>query len=361
VVTTAAVARASANGDGFFSQPTPPAAAQAQPATAYAAPANAPARKVENGGTPMAQQGRAAGQTPTCAFGAAMQQGMNHRAPGWRWWAVAPIRARAFVNAADPAFNQLLGINDRGVVVGYRGSGADAQHPNRGYVVRPPYRQHDITDLKVPGAVQSQDVAINQAGAQAGFSIGADGATSGFVLAGDTLRTVHNPLGTAHPAVDQLLGINDQGVAAGFYNDAKGHSHGYLYNACNRSFRPVTLPVKADSVQATGVNDHGVVSGFYTSGKTTRGFVLDHGKINSLGFGNDTNTQVLGLDNAGDLVGSYVDGSKRTRGFVWSHNHLRTITVPHSTGTVVNGLNNRGQLVGFFTTSDHRTVGFLSS
>ena len=31
---------------------------------------------------------------------------------------------------ADPTFNQLLGINGNHVIVGYFGSGADAQHPN---------------------------------------------------------------------------------------------------------------------------------------------------------------------------------------------------------------------------------------
>ena len=39
---------------------------------------------------------------------------------------------------ADPTFNQLLGINGHHVIVGYFGSGADAQHPNKGYVLKPP-------------------------------------------------------------------------------------------------------------------------------------------------------------------------------------------------------------------------------
>jgi hypothetical protein len=37
----------------------------------------------------------------------------------------------------DPTFNQLLGINDLGVIAGYFGSGATG-HPNKGYTLRPP-------------------------------------------------------------------------------------------------------------------------------------------------------------------------------------------------------------------------------
>ena len=41
---------------------------------------------------------------------------------------------RTLDDNADPTFNQLLGINDKGVIAGYFGSGA-AGHPNKGYVV----------------------------------------------------------------------------------------------------------------------------------------------------------------------------------------------------------------------------------
>src|SRR5215472_14517337 len=46
---------------------------------------------------------------------------------------------------ADPTFNQLLGINGHHVIAGYFGSGADAQHPNKGYILRPPYGQGNYT------------------------------------------------------------------------------------------------------------------------------------------------------------------------------------------------------------------------
>src|SRR5579885_3695116 len=46
----------------------------------------------------------------------------------------AKITFQTLDNAADPTFNQLLGINNTGVIAGYFGSGA-AGHPNKGYLL----------------------------------------------------------------------------------------------------------------------------------------------------------------------------------------------------------------------------------
>jgi uncharacterized membrane protein len=396
VVATGAVAQASAHGDGFFSSG---ASSTAQHATMAAAQQSwAQNAWTSSMSTPdyfsrmsfcMPSSSHQSETTPkqmTDDQMAARKTGDGdgddqvktlttkqwQQAPAWdrttwrtmfdrEWWS-RHLTIKTFVDKADPTFNQLLGINDNGVVAGYYGSGEDATHPNKGYLVWPPYGQRNIVNHNVPGAVQTQEIGINDSAVQVGFSIDKAGVTTGFVRFASHIRTVHNPLSTAKPAVDQLLGINNRGVAAGFYDDANGNSHGYLYNVCNGEFQVVRIPVAHDSLQATGVNDLGVVTGFYVTGKVTHGFVIDHGTFKSIDLGNDQMTQPFGIDNAGDLVGSYVDKAGATHGFLWQRGHLRTIDVPHATGgTVVNGVNNRGQLVGFFTTADKRTIGFIAS
>ena len=47
-------------------------------------------------------------------------------------------------------FNQLLGINNKGVIAGYRGSGAQG-HPNKGYPLLPPYGQGQYVNENFPG------------------------------------------------------------------------------------------------------------------------------------------------------------------------------------------------------------------
>ena len=46
--------------------------------------------------------------------------------------AIAGYRFSVLDNANDVTFNQLLGINNDGVIAGYFGSGAQG-HPNKGY------------------------------------------------------------------------------------------------------------------------------------------------------------------------------------------------------------------------------------
>ena len=49
-------------------------------------------------------------------------------------------------NAHDLTFNQLLGINDEGLIAGYFGSGAQG-HPNKGYLLNPRARTSTRTSL----------------------------------------------------------------------------------------------------------------------------------------------------------------------------------------------------------------------
>ena len=68
-------------------------------------------------------------------------------------------------NGADLTFNQLLGINDNGVIAGYFGSGAQG-HPNKGYELRAPstYRNENF-----PGSTQTQVTGLNDEGVTVGF------------------------------------------------------------------------------------------------------------------------------------------------------------------------------------------------
>ena len=270
----------------------------------------------------------------------------------------------SFLTVDDPkdlTFNQLLGINDHGRIVGYFGSGADAKHPNKGYQVLPDYDGDNFTDENFPGSAQTQVVGVNNDGTTVGFYVDANGANIGFVRWHNTFLAVANPATTAKPAFNQLLGVNNKDIAAGFYNDAAGAAHGYLYSIAKRTFTPVRLPVKVDSLVATGVNDKGDVSGFYTIGKKTSGFVLRGRNLISINLGANTNTQALGLDNAGQVVGSFVDAAGKMHGFVWQNRKVRQIDDPNGkAGTLVNGIDNRNQIVGFFVDAKGNTNGFLA-
>jgi hypothetical protein len=265
----------------------------------------------------------------------------------------------------DPNFNQLLGIADSGTIAGYAGDGVVL--PNKGYTVVPPYSQTSFTSENFPNSVQTQVVGINSntSPTTVGFWIDGTGNNFGFVDQNGSFTAVKNPNTPATGVtVNQLAGVNNNNVAAGFYNDAAGNAHGYLYNVATTQFTAIILPASfnAVSVTATGVNNSGVVSGFYldTAGNT-HGFLDNAGSFTSYDDpnGNLTNTMFLGLNNNNQVVGSFVGTNGVTNGLVFNvlTNTFQTVDDPNQsstaafnvTGTTINGINDLGQLVGFYS------------
>ena len=281
---------------------------------------------------------------------------------------------RTLDNAKDLTFNQLLGINDSGVIAGYFGSGAQG-HPNKGYLLLPQYGQGNYINENFPGSVQTQVTGLNNRGVTVGFWSSMNNANMvndnfGFVDVGGRFRNADFPTGSpASPPVDQLLGVNDSDVAVGFYTDANGNNHGYEYNIGSSRFSTVTDPsLPGASLTAAAINDEGDVAGFYTnSAGTTDGFLkTHHGQFIDLAVPGASATMALGVNGSDEVVGTYTVGSgssAQMHGFTWTPQHgFQTVDDPHGMGTTtINGVNDRGQLVGFYVDSTGNTDGFLAT
>ena len=175
---------------------------------------------------------------------------------------------------------------------------------------------------------------------------------------------------TPHMAgsVNQLLGVNDNGVAVGFYNDAAGNSHAYQVNQATGVFTAIKIP-GAVSALATGINKAGYIVGIATdSNKVTTSWLRSPtGQLTTFGFPGGSDTQAFGINPQKQIVGSYVDGHGVMHGFVLTSpqgpkSHWQKIDDPHGIGsTVVNGINGAGDLVGFYTDSAGNTDGMLAS
>jgi uncharacterized membrane protein len=192
----------------------------------------------------------------------------------------------------DPAFTQLLGINNTGTIAGYFGDGTIV--PNNGFTLVLP---NSFTPENFPGAVQTQVVGINNNGETVGFYIDTAGVQHGFTFDGSTFHSVSNPLTTT---VTQLLGVNDGGVAAGYWTDAGGNFHPFTW--VPGTFTPINFAGEV-SAQATGVNNAGQVVGFNMSNAASEGFLDKSGMFTFLQFPGSTFTQALGLNNDGEVVG----------------------------------------------------------
>lgn len=290
--------------------------------------------------------------------------------------ATAPVKYAytTLDDQADPTFNQLLGINDHGVIAGYFGSGMPAAtHPNKGYTLDPPYGQANYVNENFPGSAQTQVTGINNKGETVGFWADAAGDNFGFVDHNGRFTDVVDPKGPAPAAgilaTQQLLGVNDHKLAVGFYTDPAGNNHGFTYDIHTGKFRAVNIQ-GFTSLTTTSITDDGTIAGFGQQGSpSTVGFVISpDGSVQTLaGPQGASNVQVLGINDKHEVVGSYVDGAGATHGFTWTaRNGYTTIDDPNAMRgpgaiTVVNGINDRGQLVGFYLDNSGNTDGLLAT
>jgi hypothetical protein len=291
---------------------------------------------------------------------------------------------RTLDNPRDPTFNQLLGVNSSGEIAGYFGSGT-AGHPNKGYLVENATTRkmtgHFISE-NFPGSAQTQVTGLNANGVTVGFWSGtnnanqADNANIGFYASGGKFHSVQFPTGdNSSPVVDQLLGVNDQGVAVGFYTNGQGKNRGYEYNIQTHQFTRVLPPgftgatsLQSPSLTAAAINDFDDVAGFYTaSGGVTDGFVqTPGGTFTQLAYPGASSTMALAISGTNEVVGSYTVGSGTdavTHGFTWTTTAgFASVNDPLGrNSTTINGVNVRGELVGFYTDSSGSTDGFLAT
>jgi hypothetical protein len=271
-------------------------------------------------------------------------------------------------DARDETFNQLLGINNEGVIAGYFGSGA-AGHPNRGYVLIPPFAQRSFLNENFPHAAQTQVTGLNDDGVTVGFFVTKSGANFGFYEQEGRFHEVSFPIGDpAKPAVDQLLGVNNHGVAVGFWTNSGGTSRGYEYNIRTHRYSRVLLPASmglGPSLTAAAINNHGDVAGFYnkTSSQVDAFLKLASGRFITLAYPGAAMTQAFGVNDSDEVVGTYTTGSGNsavTHGFTWWDGKYTSVNIAGASSTAVNGVNDEGDLVGFYTDAKGNTDGLLA-
>lgn len=280
-------------------------------------------------------------------------------------------------NPGDPNFNQLLGISDGRVIVGYFGDGTIIA--NNGYVLVPKnhYSVENFTNLPSGDfASQTQAIGINNRKFPdiVGFYTDhATGFTHGFLDANGTQSPVDDPAGSppnVTTPVQNLLGINDFGKAAGFWTDNDGHEHGFVVELDFQSpsaSKFIEIPPStfagAIQTQASNITDRDDVCGFWTDSSHN-----NHGFFGRLGHTFYTfnvridgvtapSTSPFGCNNKDEIVGTFTDSSGQVHGFIFAYRRFFQFDAPGSSqtsafgvmGTTINGVNDQGDFVGFFS------------
>jgi len=140
--------------------------------------------------------------------------------------------------------------------------------------------------------------------------------------------------------------INNGNVIVGSYFDAQDFVHGFVYRA--GKFTAVNFP-GATATEVLGINDSGDIVGVYqVSGALNfHGFLRRKGGFTTIDFpGASFGTTTFGINKSGTIVGSYDD----SQGFVYEDGNYRKLNAPQLPGesidTQLNSINNLGWIAG---------------
>jgi probable HAF family extracellular repeat protein len=273
-------------------------------------------------------------------------------------------------NSNDPTFNQLLGVNNHDQIAGYFGSGAK-RHPNKGYVISLTGASASFQNENFPLGKQTQVIGINDVGVTVGFWSSqnkknlSDNNFGFYTLNGQFHNVVFPTRNMSSPPVTQLLGVNNNDIAVGFFSGKAGNAHAFEFSIRGGWFRRLHIPGAVSST-ATGINNRGEIVGFFTNKKgKTFGFVITpRGTIIEFNIPGASSTMAFGVNDFGAVVGTFMRGSgnnAKSFGFVWQPGRgIRVVNDPLGRGaTTLNGINNAGDLVGFYTAANGNTDGLL--
>jgi hypothetical protein len=171
-------------------------------------------------------------------------------------------------NNDKPTTDQLLGVNDHDVAVGFYLNGSGT---SRGYTYNIKTRHYAL--VTEPGAPTGGKApwlsanAINNAGDVAGAYVAAGGVTDGFLkLAGGAFHKI--AISGASSTV--ALGVNNNDTVVGFYTDGSGSTettHGFIWRIGGGVTTKVDDQNGIGSTTLNGINDEGDIVGFYVDSK----------------------------------------------------------------------------------------------
>ena len=253
----------------------------------------------------------------------------------------------------------LSGINDRGQVVGGYGFDIDSLG-SQAFVAT----DNNITTINAPGFLVNDALGINNMGQIVGsYRMGPLLRLQPVAGAAGARRP-----GPTTPELPRLGSVENARQVIPGTAPPKRPLQNYTENIdwrgfieSNGSFTSVDVP-GADATQVFGINNRGQIVGTstnYSINKST-GFIYSGGRFTSINVPGAYETTPLGINDSGEVVGQYQEVELGPNyGFIESNGHFASISVPGSIYTVPTGINDRGQVVGYYLDDESLQHGFV--
>ncbi|MBV8511219.1 MAG: hypothetical protein JO289_13765 [Xanthobacteraceae bacterium] len=115
-------------------------------------------------------------------------------------------------------------------------------------------------------------------------------------------------------------------------------------------FTTVDVP-GANLTTSAGINDRGQIVGTYVdSTGESHGYLDTNGRFTTIDPPGATSAEASGINDRGQIVGFYSDSTGQ-HGFLDTNGTFKTIDVPGASATDITGINDRGQFVGVYEDS----------
>jgi len=217
----------------------------------------------------------------------------------------------------SPVFLEPFGINDFGTVVGRTSNGTP-----RGLIR---WANGSVTHVKGISWLMARN--------DHGISVGFDSSLyfKPVLVNGTTITPL--VLDVNNGGINTVKGINRWGTVIGRYNNPNlSGDHGFKrwMNGTTRTLDfPGALP---GGTEPDGINDNGTVVGYYFARDySVHGFIFHNGQWATLDYPNASDTVLVGITNAGKIIGNaFFLGTASRESFLYQNGTFKVISIPNS-------------------------------
>jgi len=227
----------------------------------------------------------------------------------------------------------------------------------------PASSQYRFVTIDAPGAVETDATGVNNTGQVSGYYVDAAGNPHGFLWQNGGLQTVDYP----GAPLTSPGHVNDVGLIIGNYGTfTSQHAATYHTRLAIWTTLPdvAGLPVNIGH----GINNSGVGAGGACNGNNDVplncvGWTWDGGAYSFFTDPEADQTQggthADGINNIGQVVGHFQDAGSIYHGFLKNGDSFTTIDVPAALSTYALDINDRGEIAGFYFDTTGTPHGFV--